>query len=287
LGEQVNVNKLPFPARHLINDQGGNIFGNNKNYFEGGSAQILTNRGCGCHCSFCAAPKLNSWVRLRKIDSVIEEIEQIIEKYNIRQFRIADDNFIISKNRVLEFCEKVKLLDIAFRISARVKPFTYEMAIALKESGCREISFGIESFDDNVLNMLNKGTNAFHNYKALEICKTVGIKTRMLFMIGTPGQTPETIKINCDAIKHCPFDLVACTHFIPLPGSDIYEHPEKYDIEILDYDLKKYNFYAYDGSGKRDFYNIFKLKNRDNKVVQEENRYFIDMLEKTGKLNNG
>ena len=284
-GLPADVNACEFPARYLVEKQGGNIFGDNKNYFEGGSAQIITSRGCQFKCAFCSAA--GSKARNRKIEDVINEIKYVKDEYGIRQFRIADDNFTADKKRVLEFCEKVGALNIAFRISARVRPFDIDMATWLKSAGCKEISFGVESFSDRVLKGLNKKTTASDNAAALMACKYVGIKTRALLMIGTPFQTKDTIEINKCYINSLPIDLIACTHFVPIPVSDVYNNPKKYDIEIINYNLADYNFYSFDVYGKRGFKNIFTLKDRDMREVREENMEFIEFLEQTGKLNEG
>jgi len=286
-GHTVDVNKCPLPARHLVENQGGNIFSKNQNYFEGGSAQIITSRGCSFNCAFCAAPQNGSKVRYRDIENVVTEIKQVIEQYGIRQFRIADDNFTTSKQRVIDFCKQVAPLGIAFRISARVKPFDVEMARALKAAGCKEISFGVESFDDKVLKRLRKNTTARDNCIALAVCHSVGIKTRALLMIGTPYQTLETIISNMIFTTDIHIDTIACTHFMPLPGSDVYNNPERYGIEIVSRDLAKYNFYSFDRTGQTEFQDIFTINGRDANEVRAENADFMEYLKSTGKLNEG
>ena len=282
-----NINSYAFPARYLVDNQGGNIFGRNKNYFKGGSAQIITSRGCNHKCAFCAAPKINDCLRFRDIDNVIDEIKDIIKTYGIKQFRIADDNFTANRNRVFEFCEKVAPLGIVFRISARVKPLDIEMLKVMKGAGLKEISLGVETFDDNVLRILKKKSTVADNYIALDNCKIVGIKTRALLMIGTPGQTYHTIVQNMNAIKELKPDVIACTRFIPIPGSDIYENPKSYRINIINYNLEDYNFYSFGKDGRRILPRIIEFLDRDTGEVERESELFLDYLQLTGRLNQG
>ena len=170
-GEPVReIDTIPFPARHMIDKQGGNIFAYNKNYFDGGSTIILSSRGCPFQCSFCSAPHFsvgNKRMRYRSAQSVYDEMRQVIDEYGIKQFRFSDDMFTARRERVLEICDLIGKLNIVWRISCRVKPFDEEMAMAMFDAGCKELSFGVESFDNHVLDVLKKNTTAEENARAL------------------------------------------------------------------------------------------------------------------------
>ncbi|MCK9544164.1 MAG: radical SAM protein [Novosphingobium sp.] len=227
-GEVVkNLDIIPFPARHLLKDkQGGHIFANHTTFdktfsmeYKGkGTTSILTSRGCGWGCSFCSSPGMNQKLRFRSPQNVYNEIKHIVDTYKIKQFRFSDEMFTANKKHVLEICELIKPLGIVWRISARVKPLSMEILKAMKKAGCVEISFGVESFDDDVLKGLNKGTTAEDNAKALQMAKDAGLMVRVLFMIRTPWQTIDTVYKNIDWLKKVPYDTIACTSFVPLPG---------------------------------------------------------------------
>jgi len=217
----------------------------------------------------------------------VAEIKECIDKYGIYQFRFSDDMFTANKKRVLEICKLIKPLDIAWRISCRVKPFDLEIAEALYGSGCKEVSLGVESFDNYVLKTLNKKCTAEDNALALRICRAVGITTRVLFMIRTPGQSKYTVDINIDWLQKVPYDIIACTSFVPIPGSDIWEHPYKYDIQILNKDLDDYNFYFFGKHGENKLLDIIKIKSRSLEEFNEESQRFRNYLKDTGKLNEG
>ena len=283
----LDINDISFPARHLVSELGGNIFAYNKNYIEGGSTQLLTSRGCPFNCSFCAAPQINRKVRLRSVQNVLDEIDEVVQKFKIRQFRIADDTFLSNKSRTIELCKGMAKRDIVFRISTRVKPMDEESLSAMVDAGLKEISLGIESFDNTVLHFLNKNTTAVDNMHALDLCDKLNISTRLLMMIRTPFQTKDTIKYNEYFIKRVPFDIICCTHYLPLPGSDIWNNPENYRIKIIDRDLDHYNFYGYGPEGRREMGNVFEFLDRDTQEVNEESDAFVDFIESTGKVNKG
>lgn len=288
----LDLDALPLPARHLLKDNlGGNVFANNKNYHEGGSTVLLTSRGCPHRCAFCVNPKLTEFgggkVRFRSVESVRQEIDQIVSQYGIKQFRISDDQFTTNKRRMAKMCEMLSSLDIVWRISARTKFFDLETAKLLYDGGCREVSFGVESFDDDVLRILNKGVTAKENAKGLEMADKAGLMARALFMIRTPGQTSKTVPLNIKWLERVPYNLAACTMFMPMPGSDVWYHPEKYGVEILNRNLDEYNICFYDSRGVRELKDIIRLKGRDAKEVDEESIEFKNYLEGLGKLNIG
>ena len=285
-----NLDELPFPARHLlVNKQGGNIFAHNHKYAEGDSTIIVSTRGCPFKCSFCSAPFLTyqNKVRFRDPSQVALEMRHVKEKYGIKQFRFSDDMFTASKRRVMQLCKEIEKEDVFWRISCRVDNLDKDMLAAMFEAGCRELSFGIESFDDKVLEGLNKKATAEQNKEALIMAREAGFKTRILLMIRTPFQTPETIELNKKYLKEVPYDILACTGFIPIPGCDVWNRPEKYNIEIINKDLNLYNFYMFGPDGRRPLDRIFKIKDRNLEEFHNESEEFRDWLEINIKINKG
>jgi len=289
VGETIqDLDCLEFPARHLLkNKQGGNIFAFGEKYKGNDSTIIVSSRGCPFKCSFCTAPALNNGVRFRSPKAVAAEMKHVKDNFGISQFRFSDDMFTASKRRVIELCEAIGKEDVYWRISCRVDNLDKEILSLMYQAGCRELSFGIESFDDNVLKGLNKRATAIQNVLALEMSHDLGFKTRMLFMIRTPFQTKETIEINKFFIKRVPHSIIACTGFIPIPGSDIWENPDKYNIEILDRDLDKYNFYMFGPEGRRKLDPIIKIKDRSIEEFHKESEEFRDWLEEYDRVNKG
>jgi radical SAM superfamily enzyme YgiQ (UPF0313 family) len=270
------------PDRSLIGYKGGNIFAQKSGEQ---STQLITSFGCNSGCAFCASA--NSGITFRNIETVISEIRQIVEMgiYNIR---IADDNFTVNEQRINKFCnalEKNRML-INFRISVRVHPFKKYILAMLKKVGLKEVSLGIESFDQKVLNGLNKKTTVKQNLNAIEICNELDIPVRLLVMIGTPYQTEDTIKINIDILKNIKYNIAAVSQFKPLPGSDIWNNPEKYDCEILSRDLSLYNFYSYQNKQIKYQDSIIKLKDIPLNETNKQNREFLEWVREHG-INEG
>jgi radical SAM superfamily enzyme YgiQ (UPF0313 family) len=291
LGKRVdNLDLIPLPARHLLKDrQGGNIFAYNHNYKEGGSTVILSTRGCPYNCHFCSSPYFTNShkLRFRSPEHVANEINHVVKEYNIRQFRFSDDMFTARRKNVLKLCDLIGKMDIVWRISCRVNPIDQEMLDIMYQAGCKEISFGVESFDDGVLHMLNKKATAKDNANALELAAKAGIKTRVLLMIRTPGQTKHTVKINISYLERLPYNIIACTGFIPIPGSAIWCRPDDFNIKILDRNLDHYNFYMYGPNGRIPLEPTIKIKDRPLDKFMKESEEFRDYVEEAGKINRG
>ena len=203
-----NLDLIPFPARHLAKDNlGGNIFAYDKNYKGEGSTNLITSRGCPFSCFYCCAKTLRCGkTRFRSPQNVYEEIKYVRDTYNIHQFRIADEMFTADIQRAKEICKLIKPLNVIWRISTRVKPFTRELAQTLYDAGCKEISFGVESFDDEVLLGLNKQATSYDN--AIALSYDVACLFNPNNTSSSKLSTPNDISLHPASYKVCASSLV-------------------------------------------------------------------------------
>ena len=146
---------------------------------------IITTRGCPFQCTFCDERTI--WerkVRMRSIDNVVEEIKYLIQKFGAKTFNIWDDTFTLDKTRVIEFCKKIKPLNIEFKITAKTTTVDEEMLFWLKTAGCKLIAYGVESGDDEVLKSMKKAQTVNDIKKASKLTKNSGILFCALCMVG-------------------------------------------------------------------------------------------------------
>lgn len=227
-----NINEYPFPDRSLLNgNYGGSIFKRQEASCEI-STTILTSRGCKCKCAFCSSG-LDSFYGEYKIDRIEKELESCLS-LGIRDIRISDDNLISNRKRLSQICSLFEEAGIRWRASIRTFPNNIEMYEEMVLSGCEELSFGVESGDQDVLNILNKGAKIEQNTEAIKNANKAGIgTTRALLMMGTPGETNNTLFLNVHWIERAKPDIVSLKIFVPYPGTDIYDNPEKYNCTLL------------------------------------------------------
>jgi hypothetical protein len=136
------------------------------------------------------------------IDRIIREIKYIIAEYNIRNFVIDDDAFTVFKDKIMEFCQRIidERLNIKWRCNTKVNMVTEELFVKMKEAGCVKVTYGIESGNVDVLKRLNKNFTIEQVRYALSLNRKVGLSASMLLIIGSPGETPDTVQDSLDLV---------------------------------------------------------------------------------------
>lgn len=224
-----NINEYPFPDRRLITGGiGGNIFLRNKCRI---SSTILTSRGCKFNCAFCSSgnEKMFQDYDLVRIEREIESCLSL----GIKNLRISDDNLGGDKKRLSQLCNIMKEAKIVWRASIRTSRNSLDMYEEMRDAGCEELSFGIESGDQDVLNLLRKGTTVSTNTESVKRAKQAGIFVRALMMMGTPGESKETLMKNIEWVREARPDVVSLKIFVPYPGTAIYTNPSRFGCELL------------------------------------------------------
>lgn len=288
-----NLDAIPFPDRKLIkNDYGRGVFINRKNYISGGAESLMTSRGCVYNCAFCASHSMwNGKIRHRSLDNIVSEINQIIESMGKKQFVIWDDNLTLNRKRCLELCEAFKEIGIVWRCLVRADQLDPEICEAMVEAGCKEIWPGIESGDQRVLDFLDKRIDTERMLIGCKNAKKAGLKIKALFMMGTPGERLDTPELNRDYIRRLDFDMITLSTFTPLPGSPIWNDPDRYNCEILNRDFRKYNQYYWvrknGKEAKREYEPIIHNKFLTIEQMKDNVKQMEIYVEETGKYNRG
>ena len=229
-----DLDSLPFPARHLVPiHKYHRIVGGER------SVGVITARGCPMSCCFCSKV-WGKTVRFRSAENVLAEIKEVVGKYGIKGVSFRDDTFTLNKTRLYQMLRGLQFLDVKWRCITRVDQVDERTLMAMKDAGCVEIVYGIESGSQKILNNLLKGTTVEQNAKVIDLTKQVGIPCKAAFIVGSPGETWETVNETLRFVEeHTPLKAILCT-FTPYPGSSVWENPEKFNIKILTRDVTKY-----------------------------------------------
>jgi len=110
----------------------------------------------------------------------------------------------------------------------------------MKNSGCKEIIYGLESGSQIILNNLHKGTTVKQNIQAMKLTKKMGIQTKAGIIVGSPGETWETVEETKKMLRECPPDYWNVSVFTPYPGCDVANNPDKYKVKILTRNIEDY-----------------------------------------------
>jgi len=152
-----DLDSIPFPARHLLPMDEYKIL--NMKLTTG---TIVSGRGCPYKCSFCASSAMHGQkLRLRSAENVVDEMEHLVSDHNIEMVAFMDDTFTLNKKRVYEICEAIKDrgLDNYWGCTARVDTISEDLLKTMKDAGCITMFLGVESADQQFLNLVNKNTN--------------------------------------------------------------------------------------------------------------------------------
>lgn len=218
-----NLDMLPFPAYDLI----PNISLYTpppSNYKTLPVINIITSRGCPNQCTFCDRNVFGRKYRERSAENVFAEIKYLWGKYHIREIAFVDDTFLISKKRVRDLFELLNKEGLRFpwTCMARINNVTFEFLQFLKENGCWNIAFGIESGDENILDVIKKNISLDAVRQVIDWCNKLQIKTKGFFIVGHPMDTIETIDKTIRFACSLKLDAVVVTINTPIPGSQQY-----------------------------------------------------------------
>jgi len=191
---------------------------------------MVITRGCPFKCIFCDAPMtMGRKLRLRSKELTIDEINFNYRKYGVRNFVFKDSTFTANKKWVFEFCEAVirSGLKINWRCNARVDTVNDELLRIMKRAGCFIINFGVESGHPKILKNLRKEVDIEKIEKAHELTRKHGIRTYSTFLVGSPGETEETMLATIKLAKKIRPSLAMFFVAVAYPGTAMYEQAIK------------------------------------------------------------
>ena len=226
-GPIMDLDQLPFPDRDVI-DLGS--------YH--GALSIFTSRGCPHACTFCSRPVTGNIFRGRSANNIVDEIEEILTKYpdvaerSSRTFTIADENFGVNKNRVVETCDEIIRRDLNIRLVLPTGIHVtgaqdLEVLKKMKAAGCDLIAFGIESGNETVLRNIKKASNRNMIKQAVKLCHEAGITVVGHFVVGLPGDTLQIARETIKFFEETGFDSANFNYAVPHPGTPFWDYVEK------------------------------------------------------------
>lgn len=235
----VDLKDYPYPKRHFLPKD--KIV--NDNLFKTDNIRSTTAQfsfGCPYECGFCANYNRGP-IRRNSLKKISDEIDYLKTEYGIKGLSLQDEIAIpLDKKEAITFLELLKSKDIKWRGQIRALQDTSILRLA-KESGLVELSFGLESVDEDVLKFMNKRINVSDVERTLQACKEYNIKTRLYLLNGLPGEKPSIVEQTKQFIDRTNPDLVLLSSFQPYPGCPIERNPEKYGIEWMSKEYDKFN----------------------------------------------
>lgn len=217
-----NLDDLPFPARHLIDNSLYTRPDNGKV-----QAVIKVSRGCPFHCFFClATPVSGVKVRVRSAENIIAEIKECVDKYGIKNFLFWSDIFNFDRSWTIDLCEKIikSGLKITWSANTRANTMDEELAQIMYKAGCRLVSIGVESGSQQILNNIGKKITLDEVRQTVKILKKNKIKIYNYFVIGLPWDTEKTVEETIKFAIELDSDFVSFYTAVPLPGTKFFAY---------------------------------------------------------------
>lgn len=216
-----DLGSMPWPARHLVpHDRYRYPFQTAE-----GFTTLISSRGCPFRCTFCDKTVSGSGWRARPALDVVNELQEIKERYGIGYVCIFDDNFTLKRRRVVEICEEIlrRQLDIAWKCEARVDGIDEELAKLMARAGCRTVAFGVESGNQESLDFLKKDQELPRMHRAISACRAAGIETVAYVLVGIPGETPSSSLNTLQFALDADLDFIQFSTLSPFPGTELYD----------------------------------------------------------------
>jgi radical SAM superfamily enzyme YgiQ (UPF0313 family) len=221
------------------------------------SVQMLSGRGCKFNCNFCY--RIDKGMRLRSAVAILEEMNYLASRWDIRHFMFYDDLLMESESRTIELCEafiRSGPPDMTFTCQGRLNYATPEVLKAMDRAGCAYIYYGVESFNDDMLRVMGKALNTETIRRGLDNTRAAGIRFSPNIIFGNIGETREHLQNSVDFLLE--YDdcaqLRAIKPVTPYPGSPLYDYAiEKgllegpadfYETKHTNTDLLSVNFTA-------------------------------------------
>lgn len=237
-----SLDSLPYPARDLLPME--KYFENLRksslsNAFGATSiVSLMINRGCPRSCDYCGI--FNKRFRSRTVSNILNELKQIIEIYDPDMLYIVGDNLNLDEKllqtvskTIVDNNIKIKWTGVTLNANS-VNKCIEEMS----NSGCKWVYYGFESGSQKMLDAMNKKYTVETYKKAIQLTKKYDIKIIASFILGTIGETKETLEETIKFARDNTFDRIQASLLAPLPGSSIYRmlcdrHPELHNADSV------------------------------------------------------
>jgi len=205
----------------------------------GSYASLQTSLGCPYRCSFCCinAPFGKHGIRYWSPENIIQQIDVLVNDYQVKNIKIPDEMFVLNKHHVLGICDLVieRGYDLNFWAYSRIDTVQDYFLEKLKKAGFNWLGLGIESGSKHVRDGVEKG-----KFGQEEIVATVkkiqnhGIYVGANYIFGLPDDTHETMQETLDLALFINAEWANFYCAMAYPGSELYPLAKKNNWQLPD-----------------------------------------------------
>lgn len=213
------------------------------------AGRMETSRGCIFTCDFCNKNIFGYKFRMKSAERTVDEMQYMLCE-GFREIDVADDGFSTDLKRAKKICDLIvkRKMDFSWQLNngIRCDCFDKELAEKLVRAGCHNVSFGIESASQEILNACSKGLSLSTVEKAINVANDAGLHTTGFFMFGFPGETEETMENTINFAVNSKLDLAKLSLLLPIPGTKRFREWDGQGL-IKSKDWSRYNTHSPDG----------------------------------------
>jgi anaerobic magnesium-protoporphyrin IX monomethyl ester cyclase len=225
----IDLNTLPFPARHLIDNNIYTTALTTRDKF----TTIIGSLGCPYRCTYCQEKSVP--YQARAVDNIIAEIIECKRKFGINEVFFLDPIFTVDRARTMDFCAKLikSGIKIKWVMRTRADLVDNEMLSLLAGSGCVKIHYGIESGNQRILDGLNRQITLEDIKRTVEMTAKNKIAVFGYFMMGNHGETGPSIQDTISFARSLPLNFAQFMKVAPIHHTDIHKNSmEKFKSDI-------------------------------------------------------
>lgn len=204
------------------------------------SVGIQSKRGCALHCVHCSDTYLlGNAVRRRTPRDVVDEMEELRDKWGVKQMFFCDQIFNIPVQHAIDICREMvdRRLDMRWSAWFNEKAVTLpdELMVWLKKAGCGLLSFSPDHVDDRMLKNLDKNFRRKDLVYTYQIAKKYGMDVEYSFFLNSPGEDwaslMSILKFVAEAKLHCGSSFRMFTLLMMQPIR-IYPHSRLHELAV-------------------------------------------------------
>ena len=210
-------------------------------------AALYTTLGCPYHCSFCCiqAPfksgeeaaghkKTANSYRAWSPDHVIGQIDVLVNRYGVRNIKIADEMFVLNRRHVLGICDRIidRGYDLNIWAYTRVDTIKDGMLDKLKAAGFNWLAIGIEAGADRVRKDVDKGFGQEDVYRVVREVQSAGISVIGNYIFGLPEDDHDTMQATLDTALDLNCEFANFYSAMAYPGSPLYTLAERHGLPL-------------------------------------------------------
>ncbi len=213
-------------------------------------ADLEFSRGCRAQCVYCTKGVFGSTWRHKSPDRFVAELSHA-KAHGFRAFNLVDDSFTTITSRAIATCEEMmrQRLDMPWSLTngIRVANVNEDFFRIARAAGCRLLAFGFESGSDEVLQRIKKGATVAQARRAVAWARKYGFTILGYFMVGLPGETPETIRETAQFAADLDVDFAKFSITMPLPGTPLWhEWARHIDMDTVDFSIHNSGNHLYE-----------------------------------------